>query len=137
MLSRLTPAVFVISFLSIIMPIHAAESTGETVGLDYYELKDLVKDKTVDCRKEKDKSTCVNYFSPEGLLIQVRDNGERKDGRWFLDDSDRLCILWSGKIKPLCFIVTENDEGGYNMIMKGKHKSTMLEVTDGNRDNLE
>ena len=137
MLSRLTPAVFVISFLSIIMPVHAAESSVEIVGLDYYELKDLVKDKTVDCRKEKDKSTCVNYFSPEGVLIQVRDNGERKDGRWFLDDSGRLCILWNGKIKPLCFIVSENDEGGYNMIMKGKHKSTMLEVTDGNRDNLE
>jgi hypothetical protein len=119
------------------MPVHAAESTEELGGLDYYELKDLVKDKTVDCRKEKDKSTCVNYFSPKGVLIQVRDNGDRKDGRWFLDDSDRLCILWNGKIKPLCFTVTENDDGGYDMIKKGKHKSTMLKVTDGNRDNLE
>ena len=137
MLSRLLPAVFVISLFSAMMPIHAAESTGQLVGLDYYELKDLVKNKTVDCRREKDNSTCVNYFSAEGVLIQVRDNGDKKHGRWFLDDSDRLCILWNGKIKPLCFVVTENDEGGYNMIMKGKHMSTMLNTTDGNRDNLE
>lgn len=41
-------------------------------------------DKTANCRKEKDKSLCVNYFSPEGVLVQVRDSGERKDGRWFL-----------------------------------------------------
>ena len=118
------------------MPVYAAESTEKLQALDYYELKDLVNDKTVDCRKEKDKSTCVNYFSAEGVLIQVRDNGDRKDGRWFLDDSDRLCILWNGKIKPLCFVVTENDEDGYNMIRKGKHKSTMLKITDGNRDDL-
>ena len=137
MLSRLMPAVFVLSFFSATLPIHAAESTEKLEGLDYYELKDLVKDKTVDCRKEKDKSTCVNYFSPRGVLIQMRDNGDRKDGRWFLDDADRLCILWNGKIKPLCFTVTENDADGYDMIRKGKHKSTMLKITDGNRDNLE
>ena len=136
MLSRLIPVVFVLSYFTITLPANAAESGESLGGLDYYELKELVKDKTVDCRKEKDKSTCVNYFSPEGVLIQVRDNGDRKDGRWFLDDSDRLCILWNGKIKPLCFIVTENDEDGYNMIKKGKHKSTMLKISDGNRDDL-
>ena len=106
-------------------------------GLDRIELKDLVYDKTVDCRKEKDKSLCVNYFSPEGVLIQVRDSGKRKDGRWFLDDYDHLCIIWNGKIKPLCFIVTENDDGTYNMLRKGKHKSTMLKISEGNRDNLQ
>ena len=71
MFSRLIPAVFVISFFTAIMPVHAVDSTEKIEGLDYYELKDLVNDKTVDCRKEKDKSTCVNYFSAEGVLIQV------------------------------------------------------------------
>ena len=93
-------------------------------------------DKTANCRKEKDKSLCVNYFSPEGVLVQVRDSGERKDGRWFLDDSDRLCILWNGKLKPLCFVVTENDDVSYNMVRKGKHKSTIPELKDGNTENL-
>ena len=110
--------------------------SDEPIPLTREELLELVYDKTVDCRKEKDQSTCVNYFSPEGELAQLRDNGKRKDGRWFLDDSDRLCILWNGKYKPLCFVVTENGDGTYNMTKKGKHKATILDTVSGNRDNL-
>ncbi len=104
--------------------------------LDKAGLYELVYDKTADCRKEKDQSTCVNYFAPDGNLTQVRDNGKRKEGRWFLDDSDRLCILWNGKYKPLCFVVTANEDDTYKMTKKGKHKSTILDTVEGNRDNL-
>jgi hypothetical protein len=104
--------------------------------LDSTELYELVYDQTADCRKEKDQSLCVNYFSPEGNLTQLRDNGKRKTGRWFLDDADRLCILWDGKYNPLCFAVTENADGTYKMVRKGKHKSTILETAPGNRDRL-
>jgi hypothetical protein len=104
--------------------------------LDSFELYELVYDQTADCRKEKDQSLCVNFFSPEGNLTQLRDNGKRKIGRWFLDDADRLCILWDGKYKPLCFVVTENEDGTYNMVRKGKHKSTILGTAPGNRDKL-
>ena len=104
--------------------------------LDSTELYELVYDQTIDCRKEKDQSLCVNYFSPEGNLDQLRDNGKRKTGRWFLDDADRLCILWDGKYKPLCFTVTESPDGTYKMFRKGKHKSTMLGTAPGNRDKL-
>lgn len=104
--------------------------------LDSFELYDLVFDQTADCRKEKDQSLCVNYFSPEGNLTQLRDNGNRKTGRWFLDDSDRLCILWDGKYKPLCFAVSEEPDGTYKMVRKGKHKSTILGTAPGNRDKL-
>ena len=104
--------------------------------LDSFELYDLVFDQTADCRKEKDQSLCVNYFSPEGNLTQLRDNGKRKTGRWFLDDSDRLCILWDGKYKPLCFVVSEEPDGTYKMVRKGKHKSTILGTAPGNRDKL-
>ena len=133
MLSRLTLVLFV--FL-LALPVSYAESSESAKSLDRFELEELVLDKTANCRKEKDKSLCVNYFSPEGVLVQVRDSGERKDGRWFLDDSDRLCILWNGKLKPLCFVVTKNDDGSYNMVRRGKHKSTILELKDGNTENL-
>ena len=120
----------VIGFLpALAVPAWSAES------LDRFELEELVYDKTANCRKEKDQSLCMNYFSPEGVIIQVRDNGARKDGRWFLDDSDRLCILWNGKYRPLCFIVTENKDGTYNMVKSGKHKSTILQLKDGNTEN--
>jgi len=117
-----------------VMPYAFAEEPDTRLGFD--ELYDLVYDQTADCRKEKDKSSCVNYFSPEGELTQLRDSGKRLEGRWFLDDSDRLCILWNGKHKPLCFVVTVNKDGTYNMSKGGKHKSTILGVTSGNRDGL-
>jgi len=115
------------------LPAWPAEPEPLTRG----QLQDLVLNKTADCRKEKDQSTCVNYFSAEGEMVQVlHKNGKRKDGRWFLDDSDRLCILWNGKLKPLCFVVTENDDGSYNMVKRGKHVSTMLKLVEGNTENL-
>jgi len=132
MLSRLV-RVFLV--FSITMPVCYAESPDSAKSLDKYELEELVLDKTANCRKEKDKSHCVNYFSPEGVLVQVRDSGKRKDGRWFLDDSDRLCILWNGKIKPLCFVVNNNGDGSYSMVKNGKLKSTILELKDGNTEN--
>lgn len=117
------------------LPLFSAPAlAGEQLNQD--ELLDLIYDKTSDCRKEKDQSTCVNYFSPEGEIAQLRESGVRKDGHWFLDDSGRLCILWHGKYKPLCFVVTENEDGTYNMNRKGKHKSTILDTADGNRDQL-
>lgn len=112
----------------------SAEEPATQLGFD--KLYDLVYDKTADCRKEKDQSKCVNYFSPEGELTQLRDSGKRLEGRWFLDDSDRLCILWNGKYKPLCFVVSENQDGTYGMRKNGKLKSTILGVTPGNRDGL-
>lgn len=113
-----------------------ADEQQASQQLDSTELYELVYDQTADCRKEKDQSLCVNYFSPEGNLTQLRDNGKRKTGRWFLDDADRLCILWDGKYNPLCFAVTENADGTYKMVRKGKHKSTILETAPGNRDKL-
>ncbi|NNJ96308.1 MAG: hypothetical protein HKP12_04040 [Gammaproteobacteria bacterium] len=111
--------------------------SDEPVPLTREQLLELVYDKTVDCRKEKDQSTCVNYFSDEGVMVQVlHKNTKRKDGRWFLDDSDRLCILWDGKFKPLCFVVIKNDDGTFNMIKSGKHMSTMLKFYDGNSEKL-
>ncbi len=111
--------------------------SDESASLSREQLLELVYDKTVDCRKEKDQSTCVNYFSDEGVMVQVlHKNNKRKDGRWFLDDSDRLCILWDGKFKPLCFVVFENEDGTYNMIKSGKHMSTMLKFYDGNSEKL-
>jgi hypothetical protein len=79
----------------------------------------------------------VTFFSSAGEIAQVmNDTGKRKDGRWFLDDSDRLCILWSGKLNPLCFVVKKNDGGSFNMVKRGKHVSTILKLFDGNTGNL-
>lgn len=98
---------------------------------------DLVGGKTVECVKEKDQALCSNYFTTEGVVTRVMHaDGERKVGRWFVDDQTRLCILWDGKIKPLCFTVFEQSDGRYTLIKNGKHITTITGVADGNTQDL-
>ena len=112
-----------------------ASAAGEPLTRD--ELEELVLGKTAACRKEKDQSICTTYFGEEGRVAQVmKDSGDRKDGVWFLDDADRLCILWAGKIKPLCFVVDETAEGEFRMVKNGKHLSSITALSHGNPDGL-
>ena len=101
------------------------------------EIVELVREKTIACRKEKDQSLCSNWFSKDGVVRRLmHDDGARKEGVWFVDDQDRLCILWKAKIKPLCFDVYAQDDGTYNLIKRGKHITTILGRSDGNTKDL-
>ncbi|WP_078120623.1 hypothetical protein [Thiosocius teredinicola] len=120
---------------------HKADAPpSQTAGpqpLDRESLVLLVNDKTAECRKEKDQSLCTNYFSDDGRFVRLmHEDGAKREGVWFVDDSDRLCILWSGRIKPLCFLLYEQADGSYTMIKKGKHISTLLDSVDGNPKGL-
>ncbi len=121
-------------FLLFILAIPPAWS-GAALGGD--DIESLVSNKTTACLKEKDQSTCTTYFAPDGVIKRrMHDDGARMDGRWFIDDADRLCILWDGKIRPLCLIVTRNDDGTYAMTKKDKQVSSILELSDGNPEGL-
>jgi len=101
------------------------------------DIIDLVREKTTECRREKDQGMCSNYFTKKGVIKRIMHaDGKRRDGRWFLDDQTRLCIRWDGKIKPLCFVVFEQPDGSYNLIKKGKHITTIAAVEDGNTKSL-
>lgn len=105
--------------------------------LDSFDIIELVSDKTVECRKEKDQSLCSNWFTEDGVIKRVmHDDGARRDGVWFVDDQDRLCILWKGKIKPLCFLVYEEQDDSYRLIKGEKHITTILGTEDGNTKDL-
>ncbi|MFM1891132.1 MAG: hypothetical protein RLZ44_209 [Pseudomonadota bacterium] len=114
----------------------APAAWGEQV-LTADEIEFLISDKTTACLKEKDQSTCTTYFAPDGIIKRrMHDDDARKNGRWFIDDTDRLCILWDGKIKPLCLIITRNEDGTYALTKKEKHVSSILELSDGNTEGL-
>jgi len=105
--------------------------------LDSFDIIELVSDKTVECRKEKDQSLCSNWFTEDGVIKRVmHDDGARRDGVWFVDDQDRLCILWKGKIKPVCFLVYEEQDDSYRLIKGEKHITTILGTEDGNSKDL-
>lgn len=111
--------------------------SDEPVALDRDTIIELVSEKTTECRKEKDGSMCSNYFSEDGVIKRVmHEDDARRDGVWFVDDQERLCILWKGKIKPLCFSVYEQDDGSYKLIKRGKHITTITGTEDGNTRNL-
>ena len=110
---------------------------GDAEPLGRKDIIDLVRGNTVQCVKEKDQALCSNYFTPKGVVTRMMHaDGKRKVGRWFLDDQARLCILWDGKIKPLCFIVYAQPDGSYNLIKRGRHITTITGVEDGNTKNL-
>jgi len=110
---------------------------SDTPALDRDEIIDLVSEKTTECRKEKDQSLCSNWFSGDGEIKRIMHaDGARKDGRWFIDDRDRLCILWNGKIKALCFAVLAQSDGSYHLIKNERHITTITGFEDGNTQNL-
>ena len=85
-----------------------------------------------------DPAQCVfTQIGEEGRVVRViEDSGDRKDGVWFLDDSDRLCILWAGKTKPLCFVVDQTPEGEHRMVKNGRHLSSIVTLSVGNTEGL-
>ena len=118
-------------------PVKTEPMKTEARSLDRDSIIDLVSEQTTECRKEKDGSLCSNYFTEDGVIKRVmHEDGARRDGVWFIDDQERLCILWTGKIKPLCFEVFEQADGSYNLIKRGKHITTILGTEDGNTKNL-
>lgn len=110
---------------------------GDSEPLARQDIIDLVRGKTAECRKEKDQSMCSNYFTEKGVIKRImHEDGKRKDGRWFLDDQSRLCILWDGKLKPYCFKVYGQPDGSYKLLKKGRHITTITGIEHGNTRNL-
>lgn len=114
----------------------AQEPAGQT-PMDRQQILDLVREKTTECRKEKDQSLCANWFAKYGEITRIMHaDGARKEGAWFVDDQDRLCILWKGKIKPLCFKVFEQDDETYALYKGSKHITTIIGTEEGNTKGL-
>jgi hypothetical protein len=121
----------------LLMLVSSAVLATDLQPLGRDDIIELVGDKTTECRKEKDQSMCSNYFTGDGVIKRImHEDGERRDGVWFVDDTDRLCILWKGRIKPLCFSVFEQADGSYELIKNGRHITTITGVADGNTKGL-
>jgi hypothetical protein len=118
--------------MSSTLVVAGGEPTDE-LPLSKAEILELVRDKSTECRREKDQDLCTNWFGKYGeFKRQMHEDDARRNGVWFVDDQDRLCILWQRKISPLCFTVYEQDDGTYNLYKKGKHISTLISVEPGN-----
>ena len=106
--------------------------------LDAQQLIERFTDSTQHCRKEKDQSTCTTYFAADGTIKRrMHEDGKEKDGTWMVkQDTDQLCITWTGKTKALCFEAYLNHDGTLDMYKKGRHLSTVITFFKGNVENL-
>ncbi|MGD1983426.1 MAG: hypothetical protein PVF93_05925 [Chromatiaceae bacterium] len=115
----------------------AGDEPTDELALGKAEILELVREKSTECRKEKDQSLCTNWFGKYGTFKrQMHADDARREGVWFVDDKDRLCILWQRKISPMCFTLYEQDDGTYNLYKNGKHISTLLSSEPGNVKDL-
>ena len=66
----------------------AGDEPTDELALGKAEILELVREKSTECRKEKDQSLCTNFFSTEGVFKRrMHDDDARRDGRWFLDQA--------------------------------------------------
>lgn len=110
---------------------------GGSVELNGAQITALLSGKTTDCVKIKDGSTCATFFSKDGIVKRILDDdGARRDGKWYTDAQDLLCIHWDIKPKPLCLTVEDNGDNTYDLLKKGSHKSTITKFHNGNSRGL-
>ena len=131
-MKKITPSLLLI--LTLFAP-HLVFAHGQ---LSADQLFERFTDTTQHCRKEKDQSTCTTYFSADGVIKRrMHADGKLKDGTWMIkDDSNQLCITWTGKTKALCFEAYLNHDGTLDMYKRGRHLSTVITFFEGNVENL-
>ena len=67
---------------ALLLLISSAVWADDPEPLGRQEIIDLVREKTTECRKEKDQSLCSNYFTEQGVIKRVmHEDGKRRDGR--------------------------------------------------------
>ena len=132
LMNKITTSLFLIFTLFTTQQVYAHGQLNAT------ELTKRFTDTTQHCRKEKDQSTCTTYFSADGVIKRrMHADGKLKDGSWMIkDDTNQLCITWTGKTKALCFEAYLNHDGTLDMYKKGRHLSTGITFFEGNVENL-
>ena len=90
----------------------------------------MFKGKTVSGKHVQKGFIFKVYFSSDGTLIEVRDSGKRKKGKWTLSESGNLCIIW--KNKTACGQLKQNNDSSYSFIRNGKTARRYESFQEGN-----
>ena len=90
----------------------------------------MFKGKTVSGQHVRKGFSFKDYFRDDGTLIEVRDDGKRKKGKWTLDGSGELCIIW--KKKTACGLLTLMPDNSYFFKRKGRTARRYDKFEEGN-----
>lgn len=104
------------------------------------ELDELFSDTTQRCDQTGKDAQCVTYTSANNRVVRVmtsgKNTGKRYVGSWEVNRHGLFCILWDGKDKDLCFVVSKNTDGQHELYLRGYKKATILSVESGNTEGL-
>ena len=114
------------------------------------EITKLVSGKTVEGVSVKKKGKLkpyTAYYSPEGTIKSKHWYGKKqtskwrkRNGKWWIDDKDRICVKWKDQDKKKCMVIEKEGEiyRQYRIKKDGnrKHVATFKKFTDGNPDDL-
>ena len=56
------------------------------------------------------------YFSPDGVVQQVKGNGDKQNGNWSVLDNGKRCLEWDGSDIRKCFPVRDNGDESYTLV---------------------
>ena len=56
------------------------------------------------------------YFSPDGVVQQVKRNGDKQKGNWSVLDNGKRCLEWDGSDIRKCFPVRDNGDESYTLV---------------------
>ena len=92
--------------------------------------KAIFAGKTVSGEHVKKGFQFSDYFGENGTLIEVRNNGKRKEGRWTLSESGFLCIIWENK--KACGQIESGSNGSYDFVRKDVVVRRYTQFQNGN-----
>ena len=98
-------------------------------AIDINQYRPLLEGKTVSGEHLNKGFKFKDYFDPDGSLIEVRDNGKTKKGKWTISNSGYLCIIW--KNKKGCGHLTLNNDGTILFARDGRHIRQFTHFSSG------
>ena len=116
--------------------ISATASDEESLTED--ELKQLLEGKTVKGVYLEGNKPFTRFYDEDGDVRQ-RVGDDIEEGKWFVDEQGKRCIVWSGKKKKCKVIVKENElYNEYTIQKNGKRKLTVIynKINVGNPSDL-
>ena len=56
------------------------------------------------------------YFSEDGVVQQVKENGDKRKGKWSVLDNGKRCLEWDESDVRKCFHIRDNGDESYTLL---------------------
>lgn len=89
------------------------------------EIKSTLSGKTCAGEHLRKNYNFKVYFSPDGVVTQVKDNGYKRNGTWSILDSGKRCLEWEGTDIRKCFHIQNNGNKTYTLTKIKKNGDTL------------